>query len=59
MTEMHLNLHPALVAALQGLADHEKCSLDELVVRLIRDGLTVRLKISEISVLRQHIKKDE
>lgn len=52
-------MHPALVAALEGLAEHEHCSLEELVVRLIRDGLTVRLKMSEISVLRRELKKDE
>jgi hypothetical protein len=53
-----LHMHPALMSALYGLARHEECTLEQLVVKLINDGLTVRLKISEIRVLEQVQRRD-
>lgn len=53
MVEVRFDIHPALLAALQGLADHKDCTLDQLLVRLINEGLTVELKISDLKVLEQ------
>jgi hypothetical protein len=53
MVEVRFNIHPVLLAALQGLADHRHCTIDELLVRLIDDGLTVELKIADLKVLDQ------
>jgi hypothetical protein len=37
----------------EGLANHKHCTLDELLVRLIDEGLTVELKIADLKVLGQ------
>jgi hypothetical protein len=46
-------MHPALMSALYGLARHEECTLEQLVVKLIHDGLTIRLKLGEMRVLER------
>jgi hypothetical protein len=53
MVEVRFAIHPALLAALEGLANHKHCTLDELLVRLIDEGLTVELKIADLKVLGQ------
>jgi hypothetical protein len=53
MVEVRFDIHPALLAALQGLADHRHCTLDQLLFRLINEGLTLELKISDLKVLEQ------
>jgi hypothetical protein len=53
MVEIRFDIHPVLLAALQWLADHRQCTLDELLVRLINEGLTLELKISDLKVLRE------
>jgi hypothetical protein len=56
MVEVRFDIHPALLAALRGLADHKDCTLDQLLVRLINEGLTVELKISDLKVLAETLK---
>lgn len=53
MVEVRFDIHPSLLAALEGLADHKGCTLDGLLVRLINEGLTVELKISDLKVLKE------
>jgi hypothetical protein len=56
MVEVRFNIHPALLAALNGLADHKGLTLDQLLVRLIDEGLSIELKISDLKVLDQRRK---
>lgn len=53
MVQVCFEMHPSLVAALQGLAAQQHCTMDELLLKLINEGLTLELKIREIKVLEQ------
>lgn len=53
MVQVSFDVHPALLLALQRLADNKHCTLDQLLLRLINEGLTVELKIIDLKVLDQ------